>query len=93
MSIKNFVKVYQVIQEPSIISKCIRFFNKKSKDKKFEDGGLWTGENSKALTDKKVRDVQILSLSNLSESLSEVHWANLISYYILKGMRVRQRIS
>ena len=86
MSVKNFIKVYPIIQHPSIISKCIRFFNKKSKDKKFEDGGLWTGENSKALTDKKVRDVQILSLSNFSESLSEVHWANLISHYILKGM-------
>lgn len=84
MSVKNFIKVYPIIQHPSIISKCIRFFNKKSKDKKFQDGGLWTGKGVR--TDKEIRNVQTFELNSFSESVSEVHWANIISHYILKGM-------
>lgn len=85
MSLKKFIKVYPIIQDPKIISKCIRFLSKKSKDKKYISGSLWSGKRS--YEDKEVRDVEILPLSNFSQSLSEVHWANFLGHFILEGMR------
>lgn len=85
MSLKKFIKVYQVIKHPIIISKCVRFFNKKFSEKRFEEGGLWTGKANEF--NKEIRDVNIFPLSNMSKSLSEVHWANFLSYYILTGIR------
>ena len=84
MPLKNFIKVYQVIKSPVIISKCIRFLNKKFDEKKFQDGQIWTGKLN--FTDTKVRDVQSLPLSNASESLSEVHWNNFLTHFIISGM-------
>ena len=46
MSIENFIKVYPVIKDPRIISKCIRFLSKKFKDKRFQDGALWAGDKT-----------------------------------------------
>ena len=85
MSIENFIKVYPVIKDPRIISKCIRFLSKKFKDKRFQDGALWAGD--KTFQDKEVRDVQILPLVNTSESMSEVHWCNFLSHFVLEGLR------
>tara|TARA_E500000318_G_scaffold69095_1_gene63989 strand:- start:399 stop:968 length:570 start_codon:yes stop_codon:yes gene_type:complete len=85
MSLKNYIKVYQIIEDPKIVSKCIRFLSKKSKDSKYLAGSLWNGKGS--YEDKKVRDVEILPLSNFSESLTTVHWANFLSYFILQGMK------
>jgi len=85
MSLKKFVKVYQAIKNPIIISNCIKFLNKTFSQEKFIDGGLWSGKGT--YEDKKVRDVKILQMSNMSKSLSEVHWANFISHYILSGMK------
>ena len=85
MSIENFIKVYPVIKDLRIISKCIRFLSKKFEDKRFQDGALWGGD--KTFQDKEVRDVQILPLLNTSESMSEVHWCNFLSHFILEGLR------
>ena len=85
MSLKNFIKVYPGIKDPKIISKCIRFLNKSFNDKKFIYGGLFN--NGDTYEDKKVRDVNIMSLTNKSASLSLVHWANFLSFIVLNGMR------
>ena len=85
MSLKKFVKVYQVIDNPIIVSKLIRFLNKKFSEKRFGEGGLHTSEGN--IQDTEIRDVKILPLSNMSKSLSEVHWANFLSHFIINGMR------
>lgn len=83
MSLKKYIKVYPIIKDPIVLSKFIRFLNKAYKTKMFEQGGLGQINHQ----DKKIRDVNILSLTNTSASLSVVHWANFIGHFIIKGMR------
>lgn len=86
MSLKKFIKSYQAIPDPRIISKFIRYLNKTFAEQKFEDGAV-VGESAEQNTVRKdVRDVQLLGLSNQHDSLSNVHWANFINHLIIQQM-------
>lgn len=85
MSLRKYIKEYQAIPNPTIISKFIRYLNKTFDEKKFVKGGLWNGK--KAYQDKTVREVDILELNSQSSSLSNVHWCNFISHLIIKQMK------
>tara|TARA_R100001460_G_scaffold69183_1_gene109751 strand:+ start:3134 stop:3703 length:570 start_codon:yes stop_codon:yes gene_type:complete len=84
MSLENYIKVYQAIPDAKIISNFIQYLNKTFKEQKFKEGSLHTSEGNE--TNKGVRDVDILELSNMSESLSNVHWANFLRYLITNQM-------
>ena len=83
MSLKDYIRVYPLIKDPVILSKLIRFLNKAYATNMFEQGGLGKVNHQ----DKKIRDVNILGLNNLSNSLSIVHWANFLGHFILQGAK------
>ena len=84
MSLKKYIRSYQAIPDPKIISKFIQFLNKNFKAKEFVDGAV-VGDTQDYVR-KEVRDVQILGLSNQHDSLSNVHWANFINHLIIQQM-------
>ena len=83
MSLKDYIRVYPLIKDPIILSKLIRFLNKAYSTNMFEQGGLGKVNHQ----DKKIRDVNILGLTNLSDSLSIVHWANFLGHFVLQGAK------
>jgi len=84
MSLKKYIRSYQAIPDPKIISKFIQYLNKTFAEKKFVEGAVVGPKEDKV--DKEVRDVQILGLSNQHDSLSNVHWANFINHLIIQQM-------
>jgi hypothetical protein len=71
MEIKNFIKIYDEIMPWSILSNLIRFTNVS----KFEETRIGGG-----LVDFNIRRTYAFPLSRLSNSLSEVHWFNLLYF-------------
>lgn len=80
MSLEKYIKVYQAIPHPKIISCFIKYLNKTFDEKKFEVGAVVGSGRDKV--DKNIRDVDILALQALDKSLSNVHWHNYLSYLI-----------
>ena len=71
MEIKNFIKIYDEVLPWNVLSNLIRFANV-SNFNKAKIGG------DKNKTDFDVRRAHTLSLSNLDNSFSRVHWFNLL---------------
>jgi|TARA_A100000171_G_scaffold52159_1_gene69315 Rps23 Pro-64 3,4-dihydroxylase Tpa1-like proline 4-hydroxylase len=86
MSLEKYIKVYPAIPDPTTIGKFIQYLNKTFNDKKFVSGSIAGGHKKKDIVDKKVRDVEILGLDSLNDSLSNVHWFNYINYLIVQQM-------
>ncbi|MAL46750.1 2OG-Fe(II) oxygenase [Hyphomonas sp.] len=84
MSLKKFIKSYQAIPDPKIISKFIQYLNKTFAEQQFVDGAV-VGDKQDTVK-KEIRDVKILGLSNQHDSLSNVHWANFLNHLIIKQM-------
>ena len=72
MEIKNFIKIYDNVMPLPVLSNLISFIN----TVKFEDGKIANANES--FTDFNVRKTYTHTLSNLSNSLSNVHWFNLL---------------
>jgi len=88
MSLENYIKVYQAIPHPKIISNFIKFLNKTFSEKKFEKGAiLGNDEIGRDRVDKKVRDVDILGMNPHHDSLSVVHWHNFLNHLITRQMQ------
>ena len=85
MSLKKYIREYQAIPNPIIISKFIKYLNKTFNENSFVRGNLWNGD--KSFDDKTVRDVDTLALNCRSKSLSNVHWCNFLSHLIIKQMK------
>jgi hypothetical protein len=81
MEIKNFVKIYDEVLPWSGLSNLIRFANISN----FEEAKIGGGGKSKV--DFNVRRTHTLSLSNFSNSISNVHWFNLLYYYFDKNLK------
>jgi len=77
MEIKNFIKIYDEVLPWNVLSNLIRFAN----ISKFQETKI--GGGNKSRTDFNVRRTYTLSLSNLDNSFSKVHWFNLL-YFIFK---------
>jgi hypothetical protein len=85
MEIKNFITIYDEVLPWNILSNLLRFANI-SKFKKTQVGG---GDHAR--TDFNIRKTHALALSNLSNSVSDVHWFNLLGFYFNKNLKQYQK--
>jgi hypothetical protein len=80
MEIKNFIKIYDEVLPWSVVSNLIRFATISD----FEETKIGGDKNSK--TDFNVRRTYALPLSNLNNSLANVHWFNFLHFYFNKKL-------
>jgi hypothetical protein len=80
MEIKNFIKIYDEVLKINTLSNLIRFAN----ISKFEETRV--GGNTDSVVDFNIRKTYCLELSNLNNSLSNVHWFNLLHFYFNKNL-------
>ena len=84
MEIKNFIKIYDEVLPWNVLSNLIRFANTSSFDEAQIGGEV---ENK---IDFNVRRAHTLALSNLNNSISNVHWFNLLLNFFNKNLRQYQ---
>jgi len=72
MEIKNFIKIYDEILPWNTLSNLIRFAGVSN----FKETQVGGGNETKV--DFNIRRTYAFSLSNLSNSMTEVHWSNLL---------------
>jgi len=75
MEIKNFIKIYDEVLPWNMVSNIIRFANNST----FEETKVGGGNETK--TDFNIRRTYTLPLSNLNNSLTNVHWFNLLKNF------------
>jgi hypothetical protein len=80
MEIKKFVKIYDEVLPWSVLSNLIRFSNSSN----FEETKIGGAIESKV--DFNIRRTYTLILSNLHNSISNVHWFNLLHFYFKKNL-------
>jgi len=80
MEIKNFIKIYDEVLPWNALSNLIRFANVSN----FEEAKIGGGDENK--TDFNVRRTYSLTLSNLNNSLSNVHWFTLLHSFFKKKL-------
>jgi len=80
MEIKNFVKIYDEVLPWAVIGNCIRF----AKTSKFDEAKIGGNEQSKI--EFNIRRAYTLGLSNIYDSVSRVHWYNLLYYFFKKRL-------
>ena len=81
MEIKNFIKIYDQVLPWNVLSNLICF----ASVSKFEETKIGGDEESKK--DFNIRRAYTFPLSNLGNSLSSVHWFNLLMFYFDKYLR------
>ena len=82
MEIKNFIKIYDEVLPLNVLSNLIRFANIAN----FDEAKIG-GNSEKTQIDFNVRRTYTLPLSNLNNSMSNVHWFNLLYFYFNKNLR------
>jgi hypothetical protein len=80
MEIKNFVKIYDEVLPWNVLSNLIRFANISN----FIEARIGTVKGPEK--NFNIRRTYTLPLSNLSNSLSQVHWFNLLHNYFNKKL-------
>jgi hypothetical protein len=85
MEIKNFVKIYDEVLPWKVLSNLIRFANVSEFSKT-----LIRGEDQPRV-DFNIRRTYALPLTNLSNSISNIHWSNLLCFYLQKGLTLYQK--
>lgn len=80
MEIKNFIQIYDQVLPLNVLSSLIRF----SKNHKFKETMVGGGEHG--TVDFNQRRTYHLPLSNLDNSLSMVHWFNLLFGFFNKNL-------
>jgi len=81
MEIKKFIKIYDEVLPWNVVSNLIKFAN----CAKFEETKIGGGSESK--TDFNVRRAYVLPLSNLSNSMSNVHWFSLLHFFFNQKLK------
>jgi hypothetical protein len=81
MEIKKFIQIYDEILPWKVLSNLIRYANVL----KFEETKIGGGEEGR--TDFNVRRTYEYPLSNFHNSISNVHWANLLNSYFSMGLK------
>jgi hypothetical protein len=84
MEIKNFIKIYDEVLPWKTLSNLIRFANISN----FFETQVGGGKESK--TNFNIRKTYALPLSNLHNSISNVHWFNLLQSYFNKNLKQYQ---
>jgi hypothetical protein len=82
MEIKNFIKIYDEVLPWKMLSNLIRFAN----NTEFKETTVGGGNESRI--DFNIRKTYALPLSNLHESISNVHWFNLLCSYFNKNKTI-----
>jgi hypothetical protein len=80
MEIKNFIKIYDEVLPWKALSNLIRFANTSN----FNEAQISGGTESKI--NFSVRRTYTLPLSNLNNSISNVHWFSLLHFYFNKNL-------
>jgi predicted 2-oxoglutarate/Fe(II)-dependent dioxygenase YbiX len=78
MEIKNFIKIYDEVLPWASLTNLIRFC---SSSPEFIEGRVGGNKNDGSEVKSDIRKVLTLPLSNLHNSLSNVHWFNLLQYF------------
>lgn len=78
MEIKNFVKIYDDALPINCIANCVKFANSNDFEKAQIDSNN---------INFNIRRTYTKALSNLSNSLSDVHWFNFLHNFFEKGLR------
>jgi hypothetical protein len=81
MEIKNFIKIYDEVLPWNVLSNLIRFANITD----FKEAKIGGGEKNQ--TNFNIRRTYTLPLSNLSNSVSNVHWFNLLYFYFNQNLK------
>jgi len=81
MEIKNFIKIYDEVLPWKVLSNLIRFAN----ISKFEETKVGGGNDEQV--NFNIRKTYAISLSNLNNSFSNVHWFNLLYSYFHKNLK------
>jgi hypothetical protein len=81
MEIKNFIKIYDEVLPWNVLSNLIRFAN----ISKFDETKI--GGENKEVVNFNFRRAYSLPLSQISNSLSNVHWFNLTHSYFNKNLK------
>jgi hypothetical protein len=81
MEIKNFIKIYDEVLPWKVLSNLIRFANLSD----FKEAEIGGGDKNK--TDFNIRRTYTLPLSNLNNSMSNVHWFTLLHFYFNKNLK------
>ena len=85
MEIKNFIKIYDQVLPWNVLSNLIRFANVS----KFEQTRIGGGKQDRV--DFNVRRTFTFPLSNIKNSLSAVHWFNLLGYFFDSKLKQYQK--
>jgi len=80
MDIKKFIQIYDNVLPLNALCNLIRFANISSFNKTQVGGG------NEARTDFNIRRTYTLPLSNVCDSLTNVHWFNLLHFYFNKNL-------
>ena len=81
MEIKNFIKIYDEVLPWSSLSNLIRFANNSS----FEETKI--GGGKEPITNFNIRRTYTLPLFNLSNSMTNIHWFNLLYNFFNKNLK------
>jgi hypothetical protein len=84
MELINFIRIADNVLPLDVLSSLLRFAN----ISKFQETKVGGGEKSR--TDFNVRRTLTIPLTNLSQSISNVHWCNLLRYYFKKNLNQYQ---
>jgi predicted 2-oxoglutarate/Fe(II)-dependent dioxygenase YbiX len=88
MEIKNFIKIYDEVLPWKVLSNLIRFANI-STFQEAKIGGnkeVIEGKEEKGVKNFNIRRTYTLPLSKINNSMSNVHWNNLLESYFVKGL-------
>jgi len=80
MEIKNFIKIYDEVLPWNCLSNLIRFANTSN----FKEAKIGGGD--KDTINFNVRKTYTLPLSNLHDSISNVHWFNLLLFFFKENL-------
>jgi hypothetical protein len=79
MEIKNFVKIYDEVLPWNVLCNLIRFANTSD----FKKAAVGVKEN----VNFNIRRTYVLPLSKMDNSMSNVHWFNLLHFYFDKNLK------
>lgn len=80
MLLKEYIKIYDNIIPIKHIAHIIKIYS----NKEFLQGRV--GDNESNTVNTKIRKTLVYPLSNIVESLTDVHWYNLLGHHITKGL-------
>lgn len=89
MILKKYIKVFDNVLPLNTISSLIKYLNKEYESNSFYDGGI--GYSKTQNINKEIRNVQIFDFQYMSQSLTNVHYNNLLCNVILSHMHIYKK--